>query len=99
MGQTDSKESESGSGVRTKMETRTQLGEIRGGGFSGRSLTTSPPRWKTVEFYVYYAVFLIALPMMFKAAYDVSKGEFVDLRSCLASFPVLVGGGSLRLLR
>ncbi|QSS61371.1 glycerol uptake protein [Histoplasma capsulatum] len=73
LGQTDSKEPESGSGVRTKMQTHTQLGEVREGGFSGRSLTTSPPRWKTVEFYVYYVVLLIALPMMFKAAYDVSK--------------------------
>ncbi|EDN07191.1 conserved hypothetical protein [Histoplasma mississippiense (nom. inval.)] len=75
LGQTDSKEPESGSGVRTKMQTHTQLGEVREGGFSGRSLTTSPPRWKTVEFYVYYVVLLIALPMMFKAAYDVSKDD------------------------
>ncbi|OJD15456.1 hypothetical protein AJ78_04297 [Emergomyces pasteurianus Ep9510] len=65
-------------GVQSQTQTQTtrahaQLGESRGGALCGPSLTTSPPRWNTVEFYVYYMVFLLALPMMFKAAYDVSK--------------------------
>lgn len=34
---------------------------------------TSPPRWWTPEFFVYYIVFIILVPMMFKATYDVSK--------------------------
>ncbi|MCJ1461572.1 glycerol transporter [Pseudocyphellaria aurata] len=30
-------------------------------------------RWMTLEFYVYYLVILVAIPLMFKAAYDVSN--------------------------
>ncbi|MCJ1418627.1 glycerol transporter [Xylographa parallela] len=33
----------------------------------------SPPLWRTPEFYIYYVVFLICVPLMFKAVYDVSK--------------------------
>lgn len=33
----------------------------------------SKSRWTTLEFYVYYLVILVAIPSMFKAAYDVSK--------------------------
>ncbi|KAI9788555.1 MAG: glycerol transporter [Peltula sp. TS41687] len=33
------------------------------------------PRWRTPEFMLYYFVFVTVVPMMFKAAYDVSKGE------------------------
>lgn len=33
------------------------------------------PRWRTPEFMLYYLVFVTVVPMMFKAAYDVSKGE------------------------
>ena len=32
----------------------------------------SPSRWRTSEFYVYYGVFLICVPLMFKAGYDAS---------------------------
>ncbi|KZF24373.1 putative glycerol:H+ symporter [Xylona heveae TC161] len=34
---------------------------------------SSPSRWRTPEFYVYYIVFIIVVPMMFKVTYDVSK--------------------------
>lgn len=34
---------------------------------------TSPSRWWTSEFFVYYLVFILAVPMMFKVTYDVSK--------------------------
>ena len=34
---------------------------------------TSPPRWRTPEFFVYYIAFILVVPMMFKVAYDVSK--------------------------
>lgn len=34
-----------------------------------------PPRWKTTEFYIYGFIFLMAVPMMFKAAMDASRGE------------------------
>ncbi|KAI9834994.1 MAG: hypothetical protein M1819_002717 [Sarea resinae] len=35
----------------------------------------SPSKWGTPEFYVYYAVFLIVVPMMFWVPYDVSKAS------------------------
>ncbi|KKZ64881.1 hypothetical protein EMCG_09258 [[Emmonsia] crescens] len=74
LGRTGSKGFGTGGGVQTQTQTQTrthaQLGEGRGGGVSGPSLTTSPPRWNTLEFYVYYVVIIFALPMMFKAAYD-----------------------------
>lgn len=34
----------------------------------------SPSKWGTLEFYVYYVVFLIAIPLMFKTVVDVSQG-------------------------
>lgn len=33
----------------------------------------SPSLWNTTEFYLYYLVFIICVPLMFKAVYDVSK--------------------------
>jgi hypothetical protein len=33
-----------------------------------------PSKWRTLEFYVYYVVFIVAVPQMFKVSYDVSKG-------------------------
>ncbi|KKK14194.1 glycerol:H+ symporter (Gup1), partial [Aspergillus ochraceoroseus] len=33
----------------------------------------SPSKWGTVEFYVYYLIFLIAVPLMFKTAIEVSQ--------------------------
>ncbi|WEW58019.1 glycerol transporter [Emydomyces testavorans] len=32
----------------------------------------SPPKWNTLEFYIYYVVFIVAVPLMFKTAIDVS---------------------------
>ncbi|KAF2085396.1 putative glycerol:H+ symporter [Saccharata proteae CBS 121410] len=32
-----------------------------------------PSKWNTPEFYLYYLVFLVAVPLMFKSVYDVSK--------------------------
>lgn len=34
-----------------------------------------PSRWKTKEFYLYGVIFAIAVPMMFKAAMDASRGR------------------------
>ena len=34
----------------------------------------SPSRWRTPEFWLYYAVFAVAIPWMFKTTYDISKG-------------------------
>jgi protein-cysteine N-palmitoyltransferase HHAT len=39
------------------------------GGING----TQPSKWNTPEFYFYYLVHLIAVPMMFKVAIDVSE--------------------------
>ena len=36
---------------------------------------TKKSLWHTQEFYIYYVIFLIAIPLMFKAAIDVSKGS------------------------
>ncbi|KAA8644226.1 hypothetical protein EYZ11_004524 [Aspergillus tanneri] len=33
----------------------------------------SPSKWRTPEFYVYYLVFLVAVPLMFKAVVEVSQ--------------------------
>lgn len=33
----------------------------------------SKPRWTTLEFYIYYFVILVAIPLMFQAAYEVSN--------------------------
>ncbi|KAL7271460.1 glycerol transporter [Rhizina undulata] len=35
--------------------------------------TAEPSKWNTIEFYGYYVVFAVAIPLMFKSAYDVSK--------------------------
>lgn len=32
-----------------------------------------PPKWQTPEFYLYYLVFIWAVPYMFWIAYDVSR--------------------------
>ena len=34
-----------------------------------------PSRWNTPEFYIYYAVWIVAVPMMFLATYELSKGS------------------------
>jgi len=39
---------------------------------SGRPVA-QPSKWNTLEFYVYYLVFIIIVPLMFKVVYDVSK--------------------------
>lgn len=36
---------------------------------------TNAPRWQTPEFFVYYVIFIVVVPTMFKIAYDVSKGQ------------------------
>ena len=33
------------------------------------------PNWHTPEFFVYYVVFIVAVPLMFKTVVDVSKGR------------------------
>ena len=54
---------EAGAGVRSR----------NGGQKAAVSIEASPPLWNTTEFYIYYLVFLICVPLMFKAVYDVSK--------------------------
>lgn len=36
-----------------------------------------PPKWRTPEFYLYYLVFLFAVPYMFWVAYDVSRRKYL----------------------
>jgi protein-cysteine N-palmitoyltransferase HHAT len=41
-----------------------------------RASEISSSLWGTTEFYLYYAVFIVAIPLMFKVANDVSNREF-----------------------
>lgn len=43
--------------------------------------------WRTPEFYFYYICFIVAVPLMFKAAYDVSNRK----TPCGASPSIRVG--------
>jgi protein-cysteine N-palmitoyltransferase HHAT len=36
----------------------------------------SPPLWRTPEFYFYYLVFIVCVPLMFHAVYEVSQRQF-----------------------
>lgn len=44
-----------------------------GGRAGSNKNEASPSLWGTPEFYLYYLVVLVCLPLMFKAVYDVSK--------------------------
>lgn len=55
------------------------VGPRNGGQKAVTSNETSPPLWNTAEFYIYYLVFLICVPLMFKAVYDISKRTCVDI--------------------
>lgn len=46
----------------------------------------NPPRWRSPEFIYHGLVFLVAVPLMFKTAYDVSKRKHASL-SCRAPHP------------
>lgn len=35
----------------------------------------SPPLWRTPEFYFYYLVFIVCVPLMFHAVYEVSQRQ------------------------
>lgn len=42
---------------------------------SQRTRENAPPsRWRTPEFFIYYLVFAICLPLMFNAVWEVSQG-------------------------
>lgn len=41
-----------------------------------------PPKWRTFEFYIYYVIFLIAVPLMFITAIGVSQGKPEPLFCC-----------------
>lgn len=36
----------------------------------------TPPKWRTPEFYFYYAIFILAVPFMFWVPYVVSRREY-----------------------
>lgn len=52
---------------------------------TGRSLPTNPSKWGTPEFFLYYLVFLIAVPYMFWVPYSVSRRMFAVAASQNAS--------------
>ncbi|KAK4967017.1 hypothetical protein LTR28_003036, partial [Elasticomyces elasticus] len=45
-----------------------------------RGVLAQPSKWRTPEFYVYYFCFLTIVPFMFKAVYDISKGDLLLLK-------------------
>jgi hypothetical protein len=45
----------------------------------GTDENVQPPRWNTPEFYFYYVVFAVCLPLMFKAVLDVSHGVYRNM--------------------
>lgn len=45
-------------------------------GEATRSSGISASLWATTEFYVYYVVFIVAIPLMFKVANEVSNRKF-----------------------
>lgn len=45
---------------------------------------TQPPKWRTVEFYIYYFIFLTVVPMMFKVVYDMSKCKIMPAYSTVS---------------
>jgi len=40
-------------------------------------LGPEPARWRTPEFYLYYAIIGVSVPLMIKASWDVSQRMFV----------------------
>lgn len=45
------------------------------GGTSNNAGSSTSPKWNTLEFYIYYIIFILAVPMMFKTVIDVSRGK------------------------
>ena len=45
-----------------------------------REVTGTPSKWNTIEFYSYYLLLAIAIPLMFKVTYELSTGR---LQTCL----------------
>ncbi|KAI1821021.1 MBOAT, membrane-bound O-acyltransferase family-domain-containing protein [Xylaria intraflava] len=41
--------------------------------WNSRASSATKSRWNTPEFYLYYAVFILAIPYMFRVAYDASR--------------------------
>lgn len=48
-----------------------------------------PSKWRTPEFYLYYVVFVVAVPYMFWIAYDVSRRMLAG-PACLVSIARLI---------
>ncbi|KAI0909212.1 MBOAT, membrane-bound O-acyltransferase family-domain-containing protein [Ustulina deusta] len=48
---------------------------------SSSSSSSSKSRWNTPEFYLYYIVFVVAVPSMFRIAYDASKTTHPNYRN------------------
>ena len=55
-------------------------------GAGGNGNGASPPRWRSPEFILYYAILSVAVPMMFKSAIEVSQGR--------RSYPRIMAPGS-----
>lgn len=50
-----------------------------------------PSKWNTPEFYLYYAVFIVAVPYMFWIAYDVSRRMLARCRVPLLATQLTLG--------
>lgn len=51
---------------------------------TGSTITGSPSKWRTPEFYFYYVIFVLAVPYMFWIPYTVSRGKWEDTGNSLA---------------
>ncbi|KAI9810829.1 MAG: glycerol transporter [Pycnora praestabilis] len=57
------------------IDKSTKIGGVDVGVSENGGNGIAPSRWRTAEFAIYYIVFLLCVPMMFKAVYDVSKDD------------------------
>jgi hypothetical protein len=62
------------------------IGAATSAGLAKRAVT-EPSKWNTLEFYVYYVIFVVTVPYMFKVAYDVSKRTCTPLPLLFVAIP------------
>lgn len=61
---------------------------------ASRSALGRPSKWNTMEYYFYYLVVGVAVPMMFYASYTASKGQYGG-KDCAVSFTAVLTGCSI----
>ena len=54
---------------------RQNSGPGSNGARRSREVTGTPSKWNSIEFYSYYLLLAIVVPLMFKVTYELSTGE------------------------